>query len=192
VLLFRYANPTLIVQETALPSLHSSYLLCGFNPAKIPYWKIENIDVANEQHLLKCGSPPLTYKGGFGPLFLGSVANSWQNFSARSAKKFGRWQKNSPSYKIFSQMLILLSSTHYFFRQRGRKIKDIRRSSVLFCRYFKVFIWIISFKIVRPLFGPFLAYMKKIRLPIFPAAQIFVGPLLSYAAEISAPWQHCF
>jgi hypothetical protein len=45
---------------------------------------------------------------------VGSVANSWQNFSARSINEFGRWQKNSAPYKIFSQMLLLLSSTHYF------------------------------------------------------------------------------
>jgi hypothetical protein len=36
-------------------------------------------------------------------------------------------------------------------------------------------------------FRPFLAFLKKIRPPIFPAAQIFLGPLLSSAAEISAP-----
>jgi hypothetical protein len=35
-----------------------------------------------------------------------------------------------------------------------------------------------------------LAKQKKIRPQIFPAAQILTGPLLSYAAEISAPWQH--
>jgi hypothetical protein len=39
-------------------------------------------------------------------------------------------------------------------------------------------------------FGSFLAYVKKIRPPIFLAAHIFLGPLLSSAAKISAPWQH--
>jgi hypothetical protein len=39
-------------------------------------------------------------------------------------------------------------------------------------------------------FRPFFGILKKIRPPIFPAAQIFVGPLLSSAAEMSAPWQH--
>jgi hypothetical protein len=83
-----------------------------------------------------------------------SVANSWPNFSVRSTKKFGRWQKNSAPYKIFSQMLIFLSSTNYFSWQRERKIKDIRKLSVHFCRYIKVFIWIIIFK----KFGPFSAF----------------------------------
>jgi hypothetical protein len=31
-----------------------------------------------------------------------SVANSWQNFSARSTKKFGRMQKSSAPHKMYS------------------------------------------------------------------------------------------
>jgi hypothetical protein len=58
-------------------------------------------------------------------------------------------------------MLILLSFTHYFSLQRYRKIKDIRRCSVLFCRYFKVFILKIIFKKVRPLFGPFFGIFRE-------------------------------
>jgi hypothetical protein len=121
-----------------------------------------------------------------------SVANSWPNFSARSTKNFGRWRKNSAPYKIFSQMPIKLSFTYYFCQLREQKLKDIRGWSVLFCRYLRLFIWKLILKKVRPLFGPFLAYryLKKIWPPIFPAAQIFVGPLLSSAAEISAPRQH--
>jgi hypothetical protein len=45
--------------------------------------------------------------------------------------------------------------------------------------------------VASPLFGPFLANLKIIRSLIFPAAQVFVGPLLCYVAEISGPWQHC-
>jgi hypothetical protein len=46
-------------------------------------------------------------------------------------------------------------------------------------------------KKVRPLFCHFLANLQKIRPRIFSAAEIFVGPLLRFAAEISAGWQHC-
>jgi hypothetical protein len=48
-----------------------------------------------------------------------------------------------------------------------------------------------SNSVARPLFGPFLANFKKIRLSIFLVAQVFVEPLSSYVAEILAPWQHC-
>jgi hypothetical protein len=41
-----------------------------------------------------------------------------------------------------------------------------------------------SNSVARPLFGPFLENFKKIRLSIFPVAQVFVGPLSSYVAEI--------
>jgi hypothetical protein len=47
-----------------------------------------------------------------------------------------------------------------------------------------------TFKKVRPLFGPFLVNQTKIRPQSFPAADNFIRPLLSSAAEISAPWQH--
>jgi hypothetical protein len=48
-----------------------------------------------------------------------------------------------------------------------------------------------SDSVARPLCVPFLANSKKIQWSIFPAAQVFVEPLLSYVAENSAPWQHC-
>jgi hypothetical protein len=35
-------------------------------------------------------------------VLLTSVANSWQNFSARSTKKFGRWRKSPAPHKIYS------------------------------------------------------------------------------------------
>jgi hypothetical protein len=37
----------------------------------------------------------------------------------------------------------------------------------------------------------FLANPEKIRLRIFSADEIFLGPLLRFAAEISTGWQHC-
>jgi hypothetical protein len=49
-----------------------------------------------------------------------------------------------------------------------------------------------DFPEVRPLFGNFCTKSAKIRLQIFPAALLSIRPLLSYAAEYSACWQHCF
>jgi hypothetical protein len=43
---------------------------------------------------------------------------------------------------------------------------------------------------VRPLFCHFLKNLQKIRPLFLPAAEIFMGPLLCFAAEISASWQH--
>jgi hypothetical protein len=41
-------------------------------------------------------------------LLLISVANSWQKFSARSTKQFGRWRKSSAHHKKYSYRLIFL------------------------------------------------------------------------------------
>jgi hypothetical protein len=49
---------------------------------------------------------------------------------------------------------------------------------------------ITNFKKVRPVFGRFFENLPKIRPWIIPPAEFFVGPLLSFAAEISASWQH--
>jgi hypothetical protein len=43
---------------------------------------------------------------------------------------------------------------------------------------------------VRPLFCHFTSNLQKIRPRIFSPADIFLGPLLRFAAEISAGWQH--
>jgi hypothetical protein len=43
---------------------------------------------------------------------------------------------------------------------------------------------------VRLLFCHFWVILQKIRPRIFSAAEIFLGPLLCFAAEISAGWQH--
>jgi hypothetical protein len=39
-------------------------------------------------------------------------------------------------------------------------------------------------------FGHFYNNLPKISLQIAPAAEIFMGPFLHFAAEISASWQH--
>jgi hypothetical protein len=43
---------------------------------------------------------------------------------------------------------------------------------------------------VRPFFCHFTLNLQKILPRIFSAADIFLGPLLRFAAEISAGWQH--
>jgi hypothetical protein len=45
-------------------------------------------------------------------------------------------------------------------------------------------------KKVRPLFCQILKNLQKIRPLFLPAAEIFMGPLLCFAAKISASWQH--
>jgi hypothetical protein len=42
-----------------------------------------------------------------------SVGNSWENFSARSTKNFGRWRKSSAPHKVRPQ---IFPSPHNFFR----------------------------------------------------------------------------
>jgi hypothetical protein len=112
-----------------------------------------------------------------------SVANYWPNYSARSAKKFG------PTHNIHTNTNIIVLQTIYVSKVY-KKFKISADDKYIFCKYLKLFVWIILLKKVRPLFGPFLSNLKKIRPPTFPAAQNFVGPLLYSAAEISAPWQH--
>jgi hypothetical protein len=46
-----------------------------------------------------------------------SVANSWQTFSARSTKKFGRWQKTLAPQNILIEVNILV-----FFKDSQCKI----------------------------------------------------------------------
>jgi hypothetical protein len=43
---------------------------------------------------------------------------------------------------------------------------------------------------IRPFFGPFWENPAKIRPQIFPATYILIRPLLSFAAEESASWEH--
>jgi hypothetical protein len=45
-------------------------------------------------------------------------------------------------------------------------------------------------KKVWPLFGPFLKNLPKVRPQILPGQHNLFPPLLCFAAEISAPWQH--
>jgi hypothetical protein len=112
-------------------------------------------------------------------------------------KLFGQInQKIRPLAKKIGPLQNLLKNEYItvfytlFLSAREQEIKDIRRWSVLLCRYFKVFYMKKHLQKSSAPFRPILAYYRKIRPPIFPAAQIFVGPLLSSAAEISAPWQH--
>jgi hypothetical protein len=43
---------------------------------------------------------------------------------------------------------------------------------------------------IQALFGPFWVNPAKIRPQIFPAAYIFIQPLVSFAAEESASWKY--
>ncbi len=94
-----------------------------------------------------------------------SVANSFQHFPT-----FRPLCKNS------------LFKTYYVV-QKSVKIPDFLYLHMEKCRTQNTLR-------IRPLFGPFWENPAKIRPQICPAAYIFIRPLLSFAAEESASWEH--
>jgi hypothetical protein len=79
----------------------------------------------------------------------------------------------------------------HLLQNSNQKFEFIQALNSLFLPTMEVFMWITHFKKVPPLFGHFLKNLQIIRSLIFPAANIFMRPLLCFAAQISASWQHC-
>jgi hypothetical protein len=78
-----------------------------------------------------------------------------------------------------------------FWPKSYKNVESLSVLNSLFLPEIKAFMSITHFKNVWPLFGHFYNNLPKFRPQIVLAAKIFMGPLLCFAAEISASWQHC-
>ncbi len=114
-----------------------------------------------------------------------SVANSWQNFPASSAEKFGRWGKNSaaeekirPLRKKFGPLVTFTLCKAFVVHTHKLSLS----MSVAKVKYFLDLHRIrvnkevkIHFLKVRSLFGPFCTKLAKVRPQICTVAQFFFG-----------------
>jgi hypothetical protein len=115
-----------------------------------------------------------------------SVANFWQMISAKSTEKFGHWRKNSAAPFIFSERLFYKHSCLKLVAKKVEFTHGLTANNR--CFYVKN---TYSKKKIGHFSAIFFKYLQKI-LPLFlPAADIFIGPLLCFAAELSASWQQC-
>jgi hypothetical protein len=108
-------------------------------------------------------------------------------FYAKSTEKFDRWRKNFAANIIFSYVLFY---KHSCLKLVAKKVEFTCGLTSVFLQIIKALMWRTPSKKVRPLFCHFLKNLQKIQPLFLPAVEIFMGPLLCFASEISASWQH--